>query len=489
MKAAIATHARSMLRGYGQLFLVPSLPASLLILAAQVVLSPEGAAWSLAGALLFTLGAWIFTPDPGLWRAGLYSVNGILLGLAWAYVPEMESTTRLWSFAPLCLLGGAALSMASRRLRLGKGPLPLFSLPYVLLLWLLLGLLSLTGHHEAALGRGWLSLRAGFILEARHQFESATPSRPQGRAHRQDGLGWSLYMLGDGAGARDHFQEALATDSTFADAWDGLAWSRRALGDYLGANEAFRAALRHNPGLADSWDGLGWQELERGALRESRQAFTQAISWAPLLADAWRGRAAVSLAEGLPAEAVRDSVMAHRLDKLHQPVLLSSRLLLALALMGLAVLAHSRLSFMVLVAAMLAPRALALLGVAVPHSLDFHFNLAALAIGLGGHYLKPGRGAWIALALVLPCFTLAWNPMADLAWRVGLPLASMPFNLSLLFVLGIVWVLQRQLGRPLWVPLEVAMRGPGAARRWAMRARTAGMAWERIGKLEDYRGS
>ncbi len=483
--SACATHMRSMLRGYGQLFLCPSLLASALILAAQLVISPSSAAWSVAGALLFSLGARPLRPDPGLWRAGLFSVNGILLGLAWFYVPELQLATRLLVFAPLCLAGGAGLAWASRRLRLGDGPLPLFSLPYVLLFWLLLSALGVVGRHDAALGRGWLSLRAGFLLEARQQFESAETTTPLARAHREDGLGWSLYMLGDGAGALEHFQAALVADSTFADAWDGLGWTRRALGDYLGASEAFHGALRHNPHLADAWDGLGWLELERGAWMESHTAFTKALWSAPLLADAWKGRAAVALAEGRAEDAARASRMAERLTALPQPIFLSGRLLLALALMALAVLIHSRLSFLVLVAAVALPSLMALAGLPVPRSLDFHTNLAALAIGLGGHYLKPGRGAWLTLAVVLPLFTLAWNPLADLAWRLGLPMLSLPFNLAVLLVLGGVWVVQRHLGRPLWVPLEVAMQGPSAARRWSMRVHVAKTAWERIDKVKN----
>lgn len=484
MSPSASSHARSMLRGYGQLFLIPSLRASLLVLLAQVLISPWGAAWSLAGAVLFTLGAWPFRPAPALMRAGLFSVNGILLGLAWVYVPELPVATRLAAFPILCLGGGAALAFASRRLRLGSGPLPLFSLPYVLLFWLLLGVLSAMGRHEAALGKGWLSLRAGFMLEARHQFECATPNWTSGVAHREDGLGWSLFLLGDVPAAIPHFQAALAADSTFADAWDGLGWSRRAMGDYLGAGEAFRLALRHKPRLADAWDGVGWHELERGASPEALNAFNQAIWCAPLFADAWRGRAAAHNAQGQSSLAEASSRMAQRLSLLPQPVFLSGELLLAWVVLGLAVLLHSRLSFVVLMAALALPRLLALAGLTVPHSLDFHYNLAALAIGLGGHYLKPGRGAWLTLLLVLPLFVLSWNPVAEWAWRLGLPLLSLPFNLGVLLVLAGAWALGRRTSRPLWVPLEVATRGPSAVERWAMRVETAHSAWGRIARRQ-----
>lgn len=480
MNPRLSFHLRSLLRGYGQLFLIPSLPASVLVLAAQCLISPAGAAWSLAGALLFTLGALPLRPNAGLLKAGLFSVNGILLGLAWAYVPELELPTRLMVFAPICLGGGALLAMASRRLRLGQGPLPLFSLPYVLSFWLLLGVLATADRHEPALGKAWLSLKAGFTLEARHQFEVSEPNWPLGKAHRSDGLGWSLFLLGDTPGALQHFEAALAADSTLADAWDGLGWSRRILGDYLGAGEAFTHAVRLDPSLADSWDGLGWHELERGAAPEALRTFNHAIVSAPLLADAWRGRAAAQGADGQAEAAASSANVADLLGGLPQPVFLPGHVLAALLLMVVAVLVHSRLSFLVLAAALLVPRLMALGGLGVPSSLDFQYNLAALAIGLGGHYLKPGRGAWLTLALLLPLFTLAWNPLAEWAWRMGLPLLSLPFNLTVLMVLGIAWAAGRWLDRPLWVPLEVAVRGPEATRRWDLRVATAREAWRRI---------
>jgi tetratricopeptide (TPR) repeat protein len=74
---------------------------------------------------------------------------------------------------------------------------------------------------------------------------------------------WNAFEGGDLAGANSAFQDALAGDPAYAEAWCGLGWTRAlqlaadpGLGSSEGVIDAFRQADRFEENYVDAWAGL-----------------------------------------------------------------------------------------------------------------------------------------------------------------------------------------------------------------------------------------
>ena len=98
-----------LLRGYGQMFLANGVLPGALVLAGLFVLSPTYAGWSLLAAGLVTaLATWLERASAEL-DAGLFGVNGALLGFSWIALPELAAPIK----AASSTAGGASSSSNS----------------------------------------------------------------------------------------------------------------------------------------------------------------------------------------------------------------------------------------------------------------------------------------------------------------------------------------------------------------------------------------
>lgn len=118
------------LRGFGQVFLCPSLATSALVLAAVAVASPLAALLGLAGGLVSSLTALAMGMDPLAVGQGLGSYNGVLCAIAIGGIFHALAPTS----ALMALLTAAGSSLLAPALSglLGALGLPVLTAPFVL---------------------------------------------------------------------------------------------------------------------------------------------------------------------------------------------------------------------------------------------------------------------------------------------------------------------------------------------------------------------
>jgi tetratricopeptide (TPR) repeat protein len=87
--------------------------------------------------------------------------------------------------------------------------------------------------------------------------------------------------------ALEHSREAVAADSTYAEAWNLIGFTSRKLGDYPHSFEAYRVALRLKPDFALAHEYFGEGLLEQGDLAGAREhlAALKRIGDAAMLAE------------------------------------------------------------------------------------------------------------------------------------------------------------------------------------------------------------
>jgi urea transporter len=126
----LASLPAGVVRGFGQVFLCPSLASGVLVLVAVAAASPLAALIGLAGGLVSALTALAGGIDPGAVNQGLASYNGVLTAIALG--GTFYATTR--SSVLVALLAAAATSVISPALAdaLGAIGLPLLTIPFVL---------------------------------------------------------------------------------------------------------------------------------------------------------------------------------------------------------------------------------------------------------------------------------------------------------------------------------------------------------------------
>ncbi|MBZ0263562.1 urea transporter [bacterium] len=474
----------SIVYGYGQLFLCKSLPASILFFAVLLLSSPVNTMWSLLGAILVSLTALLFRADRALLHSGLFSVNGILLGYSWIFFPEVPTIVKVLSLIVFSIVCGFVLALVTRKKGTNKRQILPFTIPYVLLIWLQLLLLDVTGSYSFNFYKGWQALANRETVAAQDKFKQISIESPRPRAYQQDGLGWSEFFNRKYPAARFHFQEAITLHPQFADAYDGLGWSLFKLGDYANAEIAFEKAVEIDPGLADSWDGLGWIHLQRRELERAATSFRNAIIAAPLFADAWFGLHRSTSANGDLIKSAK-ILQVHGFIKSWIPSKYSftrSTQLLAWFLLLVGILLHSRISGLVTVFT------LVLLGVVIHHfpsanstnMVNTTYNLAALAIAAGGHYLRPSKITWLLLTGIMLLFYFAWTPLETFLLALDLPILSLPFNIFILVALTSGVLIEKFSNVNVIVPFSVAVTTPERVRIWHIRRETAEIVWDRM---------
>jgi urea transporter len=469
------------LRGYGQLFLA-NRPASGACFALGLFLvSPSAGLLSLLGATTLTAMALIRSSSDTLLRSGLFGVNGVLVGFAWLLYPEVDPRIQICATVTVCVLLGLVLPPVAEALR--DRSIPIFTLPYVLVMWATLIALVGVGRYDLRFSAGWSAL-ATDPARAERLFAAADVGSERAKVYRQDGLGWAAYRQGDDGRARRHFAAAIERRADFADAHDGLGWCCLRRGELDAAESAFRAAVALDPWIGDAWDGLGWILLDRGDAGRARECFRRAIMATPLASDPYRvwSRSQPDAPDGLAARLARLSE-AHIARRFQWT---PTGQIACWILMAIGLLLHSRTSTVMAIAALAGCVATAHLwpgraeAVCDPRLL---YNLLPLVLALGGHYLTLGRVtvAWIAIASV--GMIVVWPMLTEASELVGLPLLCLPFNLffvgSLVAFrgLGLLGVANRL------VPMELAVTSPEDVRLWQRRRAIAQACWRRIDAL------
>ena len=176
------------LRGYGQLFLANRVASGVVFLIGLTIASPVHALLSLVGAVVVTTLGMFLRPQAENLRSGLFGVNGVLLGYVWVFFPEVPLVDKLF----LTLLGAVAAALLlvlcldwhERR----NKRFMLFTLPYVLVTWLSLTLLTAEGTYDSHLLTGWTAWPRPTAGKLRPRFR--TPDSPRRAARLIDSMAW-----------------------------------------------------------------------------------------------------------------------------------------------------------------------------------------------------------------------------------------------------------------------------------------------------------
>ncbi|MDM7952802.1 MAG: urea transporter [Cyanobium sp. CZS 25K] len=125
----VAVLLLGVVRGFGQVFLCPSLLSGLLVLGAVAAGSPLAALIGLAGGLVSSLSALALGMAPGAIALGLGSYNGVLTAIAIG--GTFYATTR--GSVLIALVAGAGSSLVTRALgpAFASAGLPLLTLPFI----------------------------------------------------------------------------------------------------------------------------------------------------------------------------------------------------------------------------------------------------------------------------------------------------------------------------------------------------------------------
>lgn len=118
------------LRGFGQVFLCPSLATATLVLAAVAAASPLAALLGLAGGLASSLTALAMGMDPSAVAMGLGSYNGVLCAIAIGGI--FHALAPLSALMAVLTAAGSSLLAPSLSALLGAAGLPALTAPFVL---------------------------------------------------------------------------------------------------------------------------------------------------------------------------------------------------------------------------------------------------------------------------------------------------------------------------------------------------------------------
>lgn len=175
------------------------------------------------------------------------------------------------------------------------------------------------GNARAAMGVGNALLESGATDESLLWFdraitESAHAGTSRDRARHFFNRGNALAKLGRAAEAIADFDQAIANDPDYAEAYNNRGTAALAMGDVARAIRDFDRAIGTRPGYADAYSNRGAARARDGDLRGALADFDEAVRLDPGSAAAWGNRGSVRLALGACADARRDLESALRLD-------------------------------------------------------------------------------------------------------------------------------------------------------------------------------
>ncbi len=433
------------MRGFGQMWLSNSTRSGAMILLGILILSPLAALWSFLAALLTTsIVRWLDKSNVTA-KTGLAGVNGVIIGTAWIVYPEVEWWMQAFLTILASIIMALLISPVTRWLKHLKSPLVLFSLPELLMVWLLISGLAVMGRYDWHHWSGWHALQQGKYEQARDQFTRAKPSTAWVEKWRHDGIGWTYFHQGKIASAKYYFEQC----EELADAQCGLGWCHLKAGNYVVAEQCF---LRGG-NSPDAFEGLAWCQRLTG---QGDGGFARVRWMTPLLAESWKPlhpRLAHWLDEHFSARAQRTSC----------------RQLLCWLCFLVAIALHSRYS---LIAVMITLSIDGLLGIS---DLALLYNQVPLMIALSGLYFRLSPATLIAIVLSNVILYLTWPIMSN--WPSG----SLMFNLLLLGGIAIF----HRFSKTQLVPLELAMTSPERIRMGMQKIITAKECWRKIADAKN----
>ncbi|HZZ72865.1 MAG TPA: urea transporter, partial [Pirellulales bacterium] len=456
---------------------------------------PWSAALSLLGATTVTGLGYALTKRGPSWRAGLFGVNGVLLGYATVFFPEVNRARQLCGVAGGAALLGVALAVAQRcgaRESRPCVPAParralsaMFTLPYVLALWLALAVGVHCGAYDWHLFAGWSALADAQDTRAEAAFDAVQAGDARVAAYAADGLGWSAFRRGDFAAARARFEQAAALAPSFADPYDGAGWSDFRQGDFAAAAARFSAALALQPSFSDSLVGQGWLALARGDAIAANEAFLRAAVAAPLNQDAYAGLARCAELDQ-PGETVPWLVrLGQSLSAGVAPryQFVPAEQIACWLCFALGVFWHSRIS----AASAALAVAVCILGTrwlpewnATFTDLHFVYNLIALFILGGGLYFRLNGATFVGLAALTLSMAAIWQSTEGGLLFGQLPLFTLPINGGLALGLALCDAGQSWLPAGQAIPPPLALSSPEQVRLWFRKAQIARACWEKI---------
>jgi urea transporter len=459
--------AEAVLRGYGQLFLSNNPISGALFLIGMILVSPTNSCWSLAGACLVTLGAYLggAKAEAG---SGLFGVNGALLGYSWVLFPEVGEPTK----AALTIFGSFIIAVmlipGIRLLRRRRSGITLFAIPYILAVWLNLLVMNQFGLYDSHMLRGWNALASDDPEQAKRSFEAAKMEAPRGVAYRDDGLGWAEYKQGNMVNAKKHFLDAVQAEPTLGDAYTGAGWCCVRLREPDQAKAFFQSALVQDSALADAWEGLGWMHFASGESDLAADCFRRAILLSPLREDAYRGLSSNGIAAFIERNVPR------------RWQYIPSFQLLSWLLIFIGIAYHSRFSFLLAIGLVVGCVLVGSVSLSFGRTLSdpaMLYNLFPLVLALGGQYLRFNRftAMWLVVASLL--LALFWQSATTLFTHLGLPVLCLPFHVLFITSLLLFRLLQKKGITNSVAPLSLAVTSPEYIRVYIKKSEIANDCW------------
>lgn len=120
---------------------------------------------------------------------------------------------------------------------------------------------------------------ADWQSEARLFAKTVDAAGDNARAHLN--LGNTHLRAGDARRAIDEFNDAIALDATYSEAWSGLSRAYRRLGQYDRAIEYIQKAIGLEPGRASFYNSLGTTYARTGDHEAASRAFAEAMRLDP----------------------------------------------------------------------------------------------------------------------------------------------------------------------------------------------------------------
>jgi urea transporter len=140
LKNTIPPFIEVILKGYGQTLICPNCITGVFVLLAIFFISPQTCLLTFIGASFSTLTARLIGARPLHIHSGCYGFNGIVLGIAWPWFIKLNATS-IMILVLFSAISSVLLKYLIDQSSRTRFHLPIFSIPSVILIWLIFILL------------------------------------------------------------------------------------------------------------------------------------------------------------------------------------------------------------------------------------------------------------------------------------------------------------------------------------------------------------
>ena len=246
----------SLFRGIGQIFLCNNPISGLFfIIALSMILPARVIVLSLICLMVSTAFSYLVAPRYWLVKHGVAGANGMFIGLALDYFPEIPfSEALLYGIA--CSIGVSLFINLWFSYFTHSGNSQALCFPFLFSIFMLCTLFFTTHVDSHNALRGWELYRCGHYNDSKTAFLKAQKTTP--RAWTSLGLGWSLFREKQFWKASEEFKNASMIKPDFEKAHTGIGWSKMKLELLIEADAHFEKAITINSDDSDAWIGKGW---------------------------------------------------------------------------------------------------------------------------------------------------------------------------------------------------------------------------------------